>query len=687
LTPPHVEAILGPAGKGKEKKSDIYIKERIRLKLAELLTESGAVAAAMLGFEKRPEQEEMLNAVEAAVAGRRHLIVEAGTGVGKTFAYLIPAIRWAAESGGHAVVSTNTINLQEQLFHKDLPFLETVLPWKFTYALAKGRSNYVCLRRLRFAFERQRELFADASLIMDLRNIADWADRSHDGSRQEIGFKYVDEVWANVCCEGDNCLGRSCDSFQKCFYQAARQRCREATLVIVNHHLYFADLALRKDGFSLLPKHEMAVFDEAHMIEAVAQEHLGLEITNHQVGYLLNMLYKGTGGKTRGFLTAFREARCRDQVEEVRLASDRFFEAVIAWYDRRVTPNGRVRQANIVENPLTPALMALSTELTRLKRGRTLTKDVETELMSYAMKALALARAAEAFVGQSVENGVYWIELSRRRQPHVTLKCVPLDVSMELRESVFKSLATAVLTSATLAVEKERPFDYLKQRIGLDEAAELKVGSPFDYRRQVKMFLFRHLPDPNDFAKFEAAVSEKVVEYVKMSNGRAFVLFTNYELMKAVYERTHDRIKAMGYDVQRQGEGVSRHMMLEAFKKRLGSVIFGADSFWQGVDVPGEALENVIITKLPFPVPTSPLVEAKCELLEREGGDAFWGFSVPEAVIRLRQGFGRLIRRKDDKGIVVILDNRILTKAYGRKFLDALPECSVMIDGCDVDGA
>ncbi|MBI5361520.1 MAG: DEAD/DEAH box helicase [Planctomycetes bacterium] len=648
--------------------------------LAEILKNGGCISGKHPNYEERAEQIKMFEAVEKTISESRHLIAEAGTGIGKTFAYLIPAIYHSVSSKKPVIISTYTINLQEQIVEKDIPFLQEVLDVKFTAALAKGRNNYICLRRLFNASVEQKQLFDTPEDTADLHKLQKWARETADGSQSDLGWQPSYNVWHKVQSETDTCLRYKCGHFEDCFYQKAKKQTAEANIIVSNHHLYFADLALNEKTFSILPVHDAVVFDEAHRIEAVAQDHLGLTVTSGQFSYLLNSLFNE---RKKGFLTFFRRSSdCKKTIRELRSESENFFDVIHEWYQRHRFDSSRLRSAGMFANRVSPLCFELSRQLKELKNEVIDEENAghveqKVEFDAYIRRATELGTALDHILQQIYPDYVYWVELYGKRT--VSLKAVPIDVSGLLRQQLFEKRKTCVLTSATLTISPEGGFDYLKTRMGLDNPAELQVGSPFDYKKQVKLYLVKSMPAPDDEKNYIKSASDMVLRFVKESRGRAFILFTSYKALKAVYDETAGAIMEDGHHVFRQGEGLPRHKMLENFKNNIGSVIFGADSFWQGVDVPGEALENVIIAKLPFPVPSEPLVEAITERLEKQGLSSFYNYSLPEAIIKLKQGFGRLIRSKTDKGIIVILDNRILTKGYGKKFLAVLPECTVVI--------
>jgi ATP-dependent DNA helicase DinG len=640
------------------------------------------VARRLKSYEAREQQLQMSQAVAKAIDDGHHLVVEAGTGVGKSFAYLVPAIMAAVELKKKVVVSTHTIALQEQLLSKDIPFLRSVMPQEFSAVLVKGRANYISLRRLDVAVGRQMTTFHSAEEIDQLASMRLWAGRTQDGTRSDLDFKPHPNVWDAVQSENGNCLGRECPRHKDCFYFKARRRVWTANLLIVNHALFVSDLALRSSGFGLLPDYDVAIFDEAHTLEAVAGEHLGLQLSNVGVDYTLARLYNDRTKK--GALAYHQMFEAIEQLRRARAASDGFFEAVSQWHARQgATANGRVRKPIDLSDTLAEELRKLGTAIDRGAEGIE-SIDQRIELSSAAERCEILAEQVRAWVRQSAEQQVYWVESESKGRRRVKLASAPLDVGPTLRRTLFEQIPTCVLTSATLCVGSPPKFDFLKSRLGLTRAETLALGSPFDYPRQVKIHLARNLPDPSEQPQdFERQVIRAIAHYLEQTHGKAFVLFTSYKMLDAAARALTPWLAERNIALFAQSDGMPRSKMVEAFKADVHSVIFGADSFWQGVDVPGETLSNVIIVRLPFSVPSHPLLEARLEAIRRRGGNPFVEYQIPEAVIKLKQGFGRLIRARTDQGIVAILDPRVLTKPYGKTFLNSLPECPRIVDPHD----
>jgi ATP-dependent DNA helicase DinG len=649
-------------------------------------------------FEPRSEQLQMAAAVRRALGDRTSLMVEAGTGVGKSLAYLVPAIERIVASGGveRVVVATNTIALQEQILGKDVPLLQRVFAptgpdgqpdiaaAPFRAELVKGRGNYVSVRRLAMASQRQEKLFLDEPARRSLHVIEDWAYSTTDGTLSTLPPIERAGIWDRVQSDSGNCMGKKCPTYEKCFYQSARRRMEAANLLICNHAVFFADLALRAHDAGFLPEYHHVILDEAHMVEDVACEHFGRTLSEGRLRHLIGGLWAPR--RRKGFLASVRAGagaeqtlgRCVALTEQAEDATDRFFQSLVRMVGGEVG-SVRLRADHEIENVITPAFTELSLALKRLKDALLIEED-RYELNALTLRAASIADDASALCKREIPGCVYWVDVTAAdRAVRVSLAASPIEVAPLLRTQLFGAGVSVVLTSATLTTAgasdsgERAGFQHPRSRLGADHASTLALGSPFDHRAQMQLHVDTTMPDPRA-SNYGARLAASILRHIDETDGGAFVLFTSFKAMHEAAASLGPALQERGHPVWVQGKGASRTAMLGEFRAHDRGVLFGTASFWQGVDVPGRALRNVIITRLPFDPPDRPLTQARLELVESRGGNPFMEESLPRAIIRFKQGFGRLIRTAGDSGRVVVLDPRLVTARYGRLFLQALPE-------------
>ena len=659
---------------------------------AGLFAPGGALARTLPSFEPRPQQGRMAQEVAAALASGRHLLIEAGTGIGKSLAYLVPAILWAARDPAlpaaerRVVVSTHTRALQEQLVRKDLPLLERALEplgVSFRCALLMGAENYLCVQRLSELGLTRGDLLEPrlAEVTEALRRHAALAP---SGLRSEIPFAIPEAIWERVRRERDICLGARGPFWEDCLYRRDLARSRDADLLIVNHALFFLDM---KSGGRILPPHSAVILDEAHRVDEAVVSQLGLSVSDRSVGRLLEDLGAGQTrrrGRRDAPAAAVAAGSLSGIVPRVEEAADGFFAdvrrvaAALARApgrgERRAEDRGliaRVRQAGVLEDRLRAPLRDLEGALEG--RSAEAAPAESLALASLAARARDLRERLAVFLEQRVPDAVYWVECGARRRSSATLHVAPIEVAHVLRPRLFEDGRRVVLTSATLAAGGS--FAHLRRRLGLAAASEAILGSPYDFEKQALLYLPATIPDPmTDADGFASGIVRECRRLLRASGGGAFVLFTSYALLQQVHGALARDPDLRDLDLLRQEPGLGSSI-LEKFRMTRRGALLGTMTFWQGVDVPGDALRLVIITRLPFEVPGHPIAEARAEAIRARGGDPFTEDSLPEAILTFRQGFGRLIRSRDDRGLVAVLDPRLATRPYGAAFLESLPRC------------
>jgi ATP-dependent DNA helicase DinG len=707
-------------------------------KMIEFVSEGGSVAGQIAGFEERNGQKEFLKLIVDALNQPCHAILEGETGIGKSMAYLIPAVHFAREHECRVAISTNTINLQHQLVNKDLPLLSSVLPFNFKYCLVKGRRNYLCLRKIQEALgATDGEFLLETSEVDQFNRLVAWAEKTIDGSLSDLNWVPLESLWEKISCDKDSCPGINCSEYSQCFFYGARRRAAESDILVVNHHLLFSDLALRAamseySQSAVIPACKALILDEAHNLEETATRHFGFRTTSMGLQRLLGKIYQKRGRRESGTLSALHTAlsfgrgsisgEVRGELTEeiiTELIPSRLeagdlarelFENIFRFFvdpdDARLGEH-RIRIGKFHENSpkfsqlqhfadrLKKEALSLARRLRKMARklANQLDDDEEsklhfdlalTELSSYATRLEEVAAAIEILFELETENRELFVHffttMVRKSGTYPAFHSLPVLVSRPMIDFCFKPLKSVVLVSGTLSTQKN--FSFIKNRLGLDSdeieypPLEGRFSSPFDYSQQARLFVPTDIPEPSSPAYVDMLL-EPLLEIIRTSKGGALVLCTSYAHLNRFYYELSPLLSAEGFECYRQGE-LERHHLLELFKEDGNAVLFATDSFWEGVDVPGSALRNLIITKLPFATPNDPVLEARNEKIRELGGNPFRDYQLPMAAIKLKQGFGRLIRKKTDRGTVWLLDKRVVSKSYGRYFLDSLPDIPVM---------
>jgi ATP-dependent DNA helicase DinG len=724
--------------------------------IEDILGKNGVISNKLGSYELRPQQLDMALAIEKAIEENKHLIVEAGTGVGKSMAYLIPFILWSVKNNKKVIISTHTKTLQEQLIKKDLPFLRNALKsvnafadagdnssppehgqediFDFSYALCVGGQNYLCLRR--FYQAQMHGAFNTTKEFSEFQHIIQWEARAKRGLRSELDFEPSQAVWSKICRESDLCFGKQCTFKDDCYYNKARRKEYKAQILVTNHHLFFANLA--SDG-RVLPDFDAVVFDEAHTLEDIATSYFGIEVSNSRIKYMLDSILNPKTGK--GLITRLFDSSsvsdqakqagiisdCEKLLKEAGSASDLFFSEIIEKYGTG-NKTTRIREKGTINNYLNKPLSDLFDLLESLSK-QVKTDEDRLEIYAFANRCSEINNNIATIMNQDLKEYVYWTEVERKKSRyeslsntlqltnklgplnHKYIKCsllaAPINVAVEFEKQIFGKTRPVILTSATLSINGN--FKYIRGRLGIpactqsgteksvitleqdgfdsritseDDYCEKAIGSPFNFSENALIYIPDNIPDPNQQPdEFKDSIIKHIEGIITHSRGRAFILFTSFKMLNGVYEEMADDLD--GFTLFRQGDK-PRYQLIEEFKTSEKAVLFGTATFWQGVDVPGEALKCVIITRLPFAVPDDPIIEARMELLKSQNKNPFMFYQVPQAITLLRQGFGRLIRSTTDTGVVAILDPRIKSKFYGKYFINSLPDCKKVSDIKDI---
>jgi len=635
----------------------------------DIFGKKGLLAKSINNFELRPEQLTMAKAVDKTLKEEHYLIAEAGTGTGKTLAYLIPSVL----SGRKVVISTATKNLQEQIYYNDIPLLKIILPFKFSAVYMKGRNNYLCLYRFeRFKSQPAFQFPAD---ISHFEYICHWVHNTTTGDRSELEDIPDDyTAWGEICSDATICLGQKCSYFKECFLTLLKQKAQKADIIIVNHHLFFADLMLKATGYGeVIPSHDALVFDESHQIEEIATHYFGIMVSNYRLDELI-----------RDTIRELKAAHCKMKpfnplIDSLQTLCSAFFHCFtplerkphnlrLSGEDSKsLQSRYRLRQEHLNEEVLT-LLASLLNKLTAISSMLNNLSSKSESIEALSRRAQEISQQLTFILEAKDPTYVYWCEVKGKG---VFLKASPIEAGAMLNQHLFERKDTIVFTSATLSTNQN--FTYFKERLGLAQKEgmeEFIFGSNFDYEKQTILYLPKHLPEPGHEA-FALTAAEEIENILQLTSGRAFLLFTSYKNMLKIYEHLKERLL---FTPLLQGEK-PKSALLKQFKDDIHSVLFATSSFWEGIDVQGESLSCVIIDKLPFDPPTDPMVEARIEYIASQGGNAFFSYQIPSAIISLKQGLGRLIRNREDRGVLSILDNRLHTRSYSKIFLNSLPPC------------
>ncbi len=667
----------------------------------EFIGEDGVIGKKLDNFEYRSQQLDMAKTVAKALSSKKHSIIEAGTGIGKSFAYLVPAILFSvfAEDNvnGRIVISTYTKNLQEQLAKKDIPFLkDEVFDFDFTAIAVKGRGNYLCKRRLKRARIQAASLFTNDNQIT-LDELSSWAEVTETGDLEEFQGQITSTIRETVNADKDSCPGRKCEFYKSCFYNKLRKEMHKAQILIVNHALLFSDLKMRIEGNSFLPEYNNLIFDEAHNLEKIATDHFGGEGREAYLDYLFSRLLNKS--ERKGLLVDWDIKS--DFIMALNMCKERTLKYFDAWRDF-LAEKTRKKQARDSKTLTIEGDIEIDDEYPEflnefahnLADFSELADDDEKalEIKAFASRFMQVSSFLE-YIKEQNDNIIRWIDLGKNQK--IVLSAAPVLVNSILRKYLFSTLDSIIMTSATISTGTDDPFIFYKDRVGINyepeenagedeieinDVVEQKLGSPFNFKENAILITPRNLVDPYAKEKYEENLKENILRAINLTQGGAFVLFTSYSLMNKLYDDLRETLVEGDYQLFIQNSDTPRSQLLDEFKTTSRGVLFGTDSFWQGVDVQGDTLRLVIITKLPFDVPSDPLFKARSDQLEKTGKNSFLEFSIPLAVLKFVQGFGRLIRHRNDKGLIVVLDKRLTSKYYGKYFLDSIPKCTHLTD-------
>ncbi|MCI5725828.1 ATP-dependent DNA helicase [Fusobacterium sp.] len=683
-----------------------------KIDIAPFFKKEGVLAKSIKNFEYREEQKSMALSVQRGINENKKIIVEAGTGTGKTLAYLIPAIKWAIQNQKKIIIATNTINLQEQLLYKDIPIVRSIIDEKFSYALVKGRNNYLCKRlfnEVSIKGNVDLDLFGSESKEQ-LEHILKWGNKTETGDKSELPFEVNGDVWELVQSTTELCIGKKCPHRKQCFYMRTRREKIDANVLIANHHLFFADLNVRANTdfdseYLILPKYDMVIFDEAHNIESVARSYFSMEISKFSFNRLVNRIFsKSNKRKQKPALNRLEESvdrtnlenpgiydltleNIKDSIQVLQIVAEEYFEELRKVFDngnengvKKVLTSYEMKKSNFLESSrekkekfqnLLKDFMNLLETFLNLLDGE---KDKNPDIINFKNHINIYKAFIDSFLfinNLSEEEYIYWIDINAKRT-NVVLTATPLNIAKKLNTSLFENINRLVFASATLTAD--RNFNYFKKSIGLleEECIEEIIDSPFNYDEQMKVYIPTNIQDSDKLDLFYEDAANFILSILLKTQGKAFILFTSYTMLNQVYYSIKNELLENNFEIFLHGEKPRSQLIVE-FKKATNPILFGTTSFWEGVDVQGDNLSNVIIVKLPFLVPTDPIVSAISKKIEEEGGNSFFDYQLPEALIKFKQGIGRLIRNKTDKGNIFILDNRMIKKNYGVSFINAIP--------------